>query len=341
MKIIALYPLLREELNFRFLKISILSLYKIVDEILIAVDYPNPHLKLNFKFLKKKKIKIFYLNKSKESKRITGTPRIELLRLGRMRKGTHFIWLDADEALTYPFSVRGRRIISKMKIGQKIHMQWLSMWKDYKFYRNDQKSVWSNLFKDFIVCDSPDYKLVTDVLHEPRTQGPNNEDNKIILPINMGAVMHLQFINWNNFKLKQIWWMCQEVERIGKNPFYINRKYFHTYYENRPRLKKINRIWLKHIPKHYFTDLDIDVTLYWKERFRLFFNNSDIKKFEQLNIWNNRVLSDLFIEIKGRRPELNLLSKVNIFLYFVLENLRIIKKYTINHLVLRKNNLLL
>jgi len=55
MKIIALYPLLREELNFRFLEISILSLYRIVDEILIAVDYPNEHLKLNFSFLKKKK----------------------------------------------------------------------------------------------------------------------------------------------------------------------------------------------------------------------------------------------------------------------------------------------
>ena len=55
MKIIALYPLLREELNFRFLRISILSLYKIVDEILIAVDYPNPKLKLNLAFLKKKK----------------------------------------------------------------------------------------------------------------------------------------------------------------------------------------------------------------------------------------------------------------------------------------------
>ena len=59
MKIIALYPLLREELNFRFLEISILSLYRIVDEILIAVDYPNDHLKLNFSFLKKKKLEFF------------------------------------------------------------------------------------------------------------------------------------------------------------------------------------------------------------------------------------------------------------------------------------------
>jgi hypothetical protein len=105
MKIIALYPLLREELNLRFLEISILSLYKIVDEILIAVDYPNQNFKLNFSFLKKKKIKVFYLKKSEESRRITGTPRSEFLKLGRKRKGTHFIWLDCDELFTYPFLV--------------------------------------------------------------------------------------------------------------------------------------------------------------------------------------------------------------------------------------------
>ena len=55
MKIIALYPLLREEINFNFLKISILALYSIVDEIYIAVDYPNEDIKFNLNFFKKKK----------------------------------------------------------------------------------------------------------------------------------------------------------------------------------------------------------------------------------------------------------------------------------------------
>jgi hypothetical protein len=330
MKIIALYPLLREELNFRFLEISILSLYRIVDEILIAVDYPNEHLKLNFSFLKKKKIRVFYLKKKLESNRVTSTPRVELLKMGRKRKGTHFIWLDSDEVFTYPFLISGRRLISQMKMGQKIHMHWMSMWKNFRWYRNDKKSVWSNIYKDFIVCDSSDYKLITDVFHEPRTQGPNNKENRIVLPAKKGAVMHLQFVNWNNFKLKQAWWMCQEIARIGEKPSYINRRYFYAYFENFSILKKINKQWIKHIPEKYVRRLDIDTSSYWMQRFRFFFKKESIHKFEQLNIWHISELNDLFFEIEGRRPSLNLMSKLNICLFFILENFRLIKRNIIN-----------
>jgi len=45
MKIIALYPLLREELNFQFLRISILSLYNIVDQIIILIDFSKKKIK--------------------------------------------------------------------------------------------------------------------------------------------------------------------------------------------------------------------------------------------------------------------------------------------------------
>ena len=41
MKIIALYPVLQDKLNINFLKISIKSIYEIVDEIIILFDYPN------------------------------------------------------------------------------------------------------------------------------------------------------------------------------------------------------------------------------------------------------------------------------------------------------------
>ena len=55
MKIIALYPFLKEEINFRFLRISILGLYNIVDEIYVAVDYLNKDINFDTKFFKKKK----------------------------------------------------------------------------------------------------------------------------------------------------------------------------------------------------------------------------------------------------------------------------------------------
>ena len=39
---------------------------------------------------------------SKRKKKITNAPVAEVLKLGRKHKGTHFIFLDADEAFTYP-----------------------------------------------------------------------------------------------------------------------------------------------------------------------------------------------------------------------------------------------
>ena len=207
MKIIALYPLLKEELNYRFLKISIFSLYNIVDQIIILVDSSNKEIKFNEKFLKKKKIKIYYLDKFKGKNNAPNDYTNEfylrdaLLNTGRLNKGTHFIWLDCDEAFTYPFSKNGRKIISSMKVGEKIQLQWLSMWKKYNYFRADYKSVWSNLFKDFIVCDHPDYTFDKTILGIGRTPGKNTKDNVIRLDPQKGAVMHFQFANWNNYCL--------------------------------------------------------------------------------------------------------------------------------------------
>ena len=91
MKVVALYPFLREELNLRFLKISIQSLYKIVDEIIILIDHHNKHLDLKINIFLKKKIKIYYEH---NRKRRAYAPRKKLLKLGRKHKGTHFIWLE-------------------------------------------------------------------------------------------------------------------------------------------------------------------------------------------------------------------------------------------------------
>jgi hypothetical protein len=335
MKIIALYPLLREEINFNFLKISILSLYKIVDEIIMLIDYPNKHIKFDKKIFKKKKIKIYYL---KNLIRKTYAPRDFLLTIGRKNKGTHFVWLDCDEAFTYPFVKNGRKIISDMRPGDKIQMQWLSMWKSVDYFRVDKKSVWSNSFKDFIVCDKNNYSFDNTFLHEARTQGPNTEENTIILKPTQGAVMHFQFVNWNNFQFKQAWYMCLEKIRMKDNSYKINRKYFYTYFENFPKLKRIRSNWLKHIPRNYFYDLNIDTSFYWRDRFCKLFKKYSILRFEQLNIWRNNILNDIFFIIKGRFPVLHTASKVNIFFFFIIEYFRLIKKFINNILVLKKNN---
>ena len=344
MKIIALYPLLKEEINYRFLKISILSLYNIVDLIIILVDSSNKEIKFNERFLKKKKIKIYYLDKFKE-KNIAQSDwtnefylRNTLLSIGRLNKGTHFIWLDCDEAFTHPFLNNGRKIIKRMKVGEKIQMQWLSMWKKYNYFRSDYKSVWSNLFKDFIVCDHPDYTFDQTILGAGRTPGKNTKDNAIILDPSKGAVMHFQFANWNNYRLKQAWYMCIETSKVKENIYKTNRKYFYTYYENFPKLSKIKSHLIKHLPKKYLNKIYLNTDDYWEKKFRDFFKRKKIKNFEQLNIWNNVVLKKIFFETENRYPNLNFFSKLNIFLFFVLENYRFLKKIIINNLKLKSSN---
>jgi hypothetical protein len=325
MKIIALYPFLREELNLRFLKISINTLNKIADEIIILIDFHNDDLNINLNFLKKnKKIKIYY---EKSSERVTNAPRNTLLQLGRKNQGTHFIWLDCDEAFTYPFSKNGRQIISRLKEGEKIQMRWLSIWKDYRYYRSDKKSIWSNLYKDFIVYDKKNYKFNSKVLHESRTQGPNTKKNTIFLDINQGAVMHYQFINWKNFLLKQAYYMCSELIKMKKTTFQINRKYFYTYFENFPKLNMINKYWLKDLDKRKFKDLYFDTSDYWKYKFKLFFDKHNIILFKNLFIWNNSVLRRIFFEKEKKNPKLNFLNKINIFLFILLEICRYFKKF--------------
>jgi len=335
MKIIALYPLLREELNFQFLRISILSLYNIVDKIIILIDFSNKEIKLKKNFFRKKKIKIYYL---KNSKRKTNAPREELLRIGRQNKGTHFIWLDCDEAFTYPFVKNGRKIISRMKIGDKIQMQWLSMWKKFDYFRIDSKSVWSNLFKDFIVCDHPNYFFNTNFLHEARTQGNNTKDNSIILKPSQGAVMHFQFVNWSNYQLKQAWYMCLEVAKMKESIKKTNRKYFYTYFENFPEISRVKNNLIKYIPKKYYSQIFLNTNDYWENRFRVFFKINPIKNFEQLNIWHNNILKKIFFESEKKYPKKKFLYKLDIIMFFILENCRYFKKILINNFRLKTSN---
>ena len=157
-----------------------------------------------------------------------------------------------------------------MKTGEKIQMQWLSMWKKYNYYRVDYKSVWSNSFKDFIVCDDKNYAFNNNFLHEARTQGNNNKDNTIILNPSKGAVMHFQFANWNNYKHKQAWYMCIETSKAKENIYKTNRKYFYTYYENFPKLLKIQSYLIKHLSKKYLNKIYLNTDDYWEKKFRDF-----------------------------------------------------------------------
>jgi hypothetical protein len=320
MKIIALYPVLQNKLNINFLKISIKSIYEIVDEIIILFDYPNDKNDLILKNFEDKKIYRYFLEKKNPTIR-TNAPVIELLSLGRKHNGSHFIFLDTDEAFTYPFVKNYNNYISSMKPGDKIMLKWLPMWKNHSMYRVDKKSIWSHIYKDFIFCDNLKDNL-SNVFGYARTPGNITKNNTIYIDEAEGAVMHFQFANWNNFQLKQAWNMCQHllIEKMSEPA--INRMFFYTNFENFPKLKKINTDWQSHIPHEYFSDIYIDTKEFWFIKFNKLFQENSIKKFEQLNIWHNTQLRDLYLNLCNDYPKMNVKNKFFFFLFLIKEFLK-------------------
>ena len=83
-----------------------------------------------------------------------GLIRQHLFQYAREAGGTHFVCIDADETFSTNFVEVARDYISQLKPGEKIALQWLALWKSFTHYRHDN-TVWSNNWKDFIMCDDP------------------------------------------------------------------------------------------------------------------------------------------------------------------------------------------
>jgi len=322
MKLIALYGVLQDKLNINLLKISIASLYNTVDEVIILFDTPNNKNDRSLKYFNKKKISIYFSNRKKKT---TNSPVAEVLKLGRQHKGTHFIFLDSDEAFTYPLMKNIRKYVSNMKPGEKLVMDWISMWKKFDYYRCDKKSIWSNLSKDFVYCDNLKDKFLNSYLYYSRTPGKLNNNFKH-LSREEGAVMHFQFVNWKYYQSKQAWYMLchsaisnkkNDIDNKNKSLAAINRTHFFTYFENYPSTKKIKFMWQKHINNKFFKEKNKNNIIYWEKKFSLFFKKHDIAKYEQLNIWHISFLKKLFINKIKRNPKANFLNKIIFYLFII------------------------
>ena len=171
MKIIGLLAAKNEE---NYLQIYLKNVLPIVDELIVIDDQSTDNSK-QLLLDASDKIKVHSNEELIKSGWSEFNIRTKLLELGREAKGTHFVCLDADETFTNNFVPISKKIISKLEPGQKIVMQWLALWKSTTHYRHDN-SVWSNNYKDFIVCD--DQKIGHDYafLGVGRTPGINNDD---------------------------------------------------------------------------------------------------------------------------------------------------------------------
>ena len=292
MKIIALLPVKNEEW---ILRTSIPQLQRFADEILALY---TPSTDRTAELLKSFGVQI------------KGQPyypidyslwRQMLLDWGRQRGGTHFIWLDADEAFTSNMAAEFRNYVSCLKPGQKLALQWLCLWKDARKYRRDG-SVWSGLYKDFVFCDDGTSGFTGGAtLHEGRTPGENTPANQIKLPLEKGGVLHFQFVPFERFQMKQAFQRCREFSLGQSSPAQVNAKYAMTMDDEKAVCADIPQEWLEGIAG--IDALKSTRVGWYYDSIREFFDDKGIKFFEPLQIWHIQRLREEFIKTVGREPQ--------------------------------------
>ena len=307
MKVIALLPFRNEEWC---LPSYLHNTTKIVDEI-IAID--DGSIDNSAKILEDAGAKVYSSEKliKFNSGWSEGSIRAELLKLGREAGGTHFVCLDADETFTNPLVENFQELIPQLQPGEKMSLQWLALWKSYSSYRHDA-TVWSNNWKDFVVCDDPslsyNHNQHMHVGRTPVSVSDVNNESWRRLENEHGAVMHFQFSAYNNFQLKQCWLRCSELIQEPHNFQGINIKYSITLLEQNVGLEEMPKSWYDGIVLPKIENFDPE----WKDSSFVradllpgiykYFEDYGVEFFENLNIWHVPQLRNYFIKQTARIP---------------------------------------
>jgi glycosyltransferase involved in cell wall biosynthesis len=289
LKFIALIPFKNEE---RFLPACLSSIVNVVDEIICIDDGSTDRSR---EIAESFGCKVYQNDQLLSVGWAEHHIRQNLLALGRKAGGTHFLCLDADEALTYQFGIIARFLLPQINPGQNIRMQWLSLWKSPHHFRADS-SVWSNNFKDFIFADDGKAEYEYRFLHVSRT--PVSDTALTLNPV-LGAVLHYQFSDWESFNIKQADYRCSELIKSPGSEFNINNKYAITLQREDVFLAKMPESWFWHITEPDFEEDYVD----WRyNRILEYFKVHGTKYFENLQIWHIDSLRKIFFEMNGRNP---------------------------------------
>ena len=221
-----------------------------------------------------------------------------LLEIGRQHKGTHFINIDADEMISQTI-IDNFEIFEKLKKNEKISLQWLALWKSNYRYKND-RSVWSNNFKDFIFYDDKKTLFKDQEFHIPRT--PTHNWKNIRYTKDTCSILHFQFSNWEQFQMKQCWYRCMEMTNSNISADKINMKYSITLEKTlNPVFEKIRILKnTKKIKEDYVNDIKMpDNENYnpiedWRfQDIKILFSNYGHEKYLNLDIWHVKEIKEL------------------------------------------------
>lgn len=149
-----------------------------------------------------------------------------LLSAGREIGGTHFVALDADEAFSANCADNDflRRQLLHLRPGERLALTWIQLWRSPYQYRFDN-SIWTHDTRPFAFCDDGKCHYESGFIHTPRA--PDNlKGRTITIGGYVHGVLHFQFVNWTNLRVKQAWYRCLErVRRPDRSAAEINAQY--------------------------------------------------------------------------------------------------------------------
>jgi hypothetical protein len=239
--------------------------------------------------------------------------RSRLVQIGRERGGTHFLCIDADEALTAPARAHLGDAVQALSAGQKLTMQWLTLWKAPDLYRDDA-SVWSGLFKDFAFADDGSLAHDAAFLHGVgRTPGPN--DGALVrADPDRGAVLHFQFVPWWRAQVKQAWYRCSELIHAPRQAYDINCTYAITLDDPDAQTSRVPNAWMGDLAVPDGIESLVPAQWHLDDIVR-WFDRYGVEFFEPIEIWHVPALRQIFVERTGREPRpavsLTLAQRIN------------------------------
>lgn len=290
MKIITLVPVKNESwiLEFTLRNFSLFS-----DEIIILDDSSTDDsvaIAQNFP-----KVTVVPFT-SKEAHVDMSVRRNILLIEGRKREATHFICLDADESLSIKYIDLMKEHLRSLLPGDTIFLPWVTLFEKGKaFYF---ASLEKENYKNFIFCDDGKTMYPQQAISEARTP-PFHEGKKISTPYTEGCVFHFQYVAKERTRMKQVWYMCNELIEGKRSAKRINATYRHT--------KNIKSKYEEQTTDPFLAENNNLITTeisdaFHKEMIFSLFETHSVSFFEPLDIWHIDSLQQYFVEKVGRNP---------------------------------------
>ncbi|PHX57422.1 FkbM family methyltransferase [Tychonema bourrellyi FEM_GT703] len=282
-KIVALIETKNESIQIAF---CIRAVAKFVDAICVHDDVSDDNTVEIVESLRKE-YPIERIIRKTESWQYSETGRQKpLLDAGREIGGTHFIFIDADEAFTSNLVENDflRKEILKLNPGDRLQLAWIQLWRSVKQYRYDT-SVWTNNYKQIIFADDGKCYYGDAAFHVGKMPLGLEGNLYTIEGYNYG-LLHFQFVNWRNLLVKQAWYRCLEhIRQPQKSIQEINSTYGLSKDETNLGLRPCPNEWLSGYP--FFDERIYKFPEQWREKQVLqWFKEYGYDYFSELDIWD-------------------------------------------------------